>query len=203
MIAVNCAVEGDLDEVVARRLLGHVGLGCGPVFGREGKQTLRKGVNGYTSAARFHPWFLLVDLDDDEPCAGALVAGWAPAIPPLMRFRVAVKEIEAWLLADRSGFARFLSVSRDLIPRNPDSIADPKALVVETARRSGKRAVRDGLPPRVGSGRAVGPLYVSDLATFVRELWSIDDALASSDSLARCVRALSSLQGALKERASS
>lgn len=193
MTVVQCAVEGDLDEVIVRRLLGHVALDCGTVYGLMGKEHLRQRVQGYAAAALRAPWFVLVDLDDEAPCAGALVVDWLADPPPMMRFRVAVREAEAWLLADRVALARFLSVSRDVIPRTADELVDPKAVIVGVSRRSRSRAIREGLPPRPDSGRTIGPLYVTELSRFVREHWDVDAAAQSSDSLARCLAALSSL----------
>lgn len=184
---------GDLDEVVARRLLGHVGLDCGNVYGLMGKEHLRQRIGGYAAAARIAPWFVLVDLDHEGPCAGALVTAWLPVPPVMMRFRVAVREAEAWLLSDRMTLARFLSVSRDLIPNAADDLQDPKSTLVAIARRSRSRAMREGMAPRVDSGRKIGPLYVAELSRFVREQWNIDAAAVASESLARCVASLRTL----------
>jgi hypothetical protein len=93
-----------------------------------------------------------------------------------MAFRVAVHEVEAWLLADRANLARFLSVSRDILPRTVDEIRDPKATLVQIARRSRSRTIREGVPPRASSGRAIGPLYVTELSRFVQNRWDIDAA---------------------------
>lgn len=46
MTVVSCAVEGDLDEAVARRVLEHVALQSGTVYGRMGKQHLRRSIGG-------------------------------------------------------------------------------------------------------------------------------------------------------------
>ncbi len=155
-----------------------------------GKQHLRQRMPGYAAAARLAPWFVLVDLDQDAPCAAALVTEWLPAAPDMMRFRVAVREAEAWLLSDRIALARFLSVSRDVIPRRADELDNPKGALVAIARRSRSRAIRDGMAPRVDSGRTIGPLYVAELSRFVREHWNVDAAASESKSLARCVAAL-------------
>lgn len=192
MTIVSCAVEGDLDEAVLRRLLGSVALDCGPVYGLMGKEYLERRIDSYAAAARRAPWVVLVDLDDDS-CAAGLVAAWLPSPPSLMRLRVAVREVEAWLLADRRTLARFLSVSRDLIPRAPEAVEDPKRTLVDLARRSRSRSIRDGMAPRPDSGRSISPLYVAELSRFVREHWDIDAVTHCSDSLTRCVRALRSL----------
>lgn len=194
MTTVSCAVEGDLDEVVARRLLNHAALAAGTVYGRMGKQHLRNCIAGYAQAARYKSWFVLVDLDDEACCGAALVTAWLPEPPPLMKLRVAVREAEAWLLGDRVNLARFPNVSRALVPRDPDDLGDPKATMVGIARRSRTRATREGLPPREGSGRSIGPLYVAELARFVQAHWDIEAAAQGSDSLARCLRALADLR---------
>lgn len=170
MTTVSCAVEGALDEVIARRLLAHVGLVCGPIYAGEGKQRLRRRIRGYAHGARRDPWFVLVDLDHEHACAAALVDEWLPQVPALMRLRIAVREVEAWLLADRAGIATFLSISRDRIPRKVDELDDPKSLMISVASRSRRRAIREGVPPRAASGRSIGPLYVSELSRLV---WSI------------------------------
>jgi hypothetical protein len=190
---VSCAVEGDLDEAVARRLLSHVELTCGAVYGRSGKQKLRRSIAGYAQDANRANWFVLVDLDSDHPCASALVAEWLPVVPARMCLRVAVREAESWLLADRVGLASFLSVSRDRIPRDPDRIIDPKGVVTTVAKHSRTRGIREGIPPRPGSGRSIGPLYVAELSRFIREQWDVDTAIATSPSLGRCANALTTL----------
>jgi hypothetical protein len=111
----------------------------------------------------------------------------------LMRLRVAVREVEAWLLADRTGIAGFLSVSRDRVPRTVDELPDPKASMISIASRSRRRAIREGLPPRMASGRAIGPLYVSELSRFATEAWDVDAASTVSPSLFRCIRSLRTL----------
>jgi len=193
-MTVSCAVEGDLDAIVARKLLSQGGLSCGPIYGGEGKAAVRRSIHGYACGAKRSPWFVLVDLDDDHVCASSLVREWLPAIPELMSFRVAVREIEAWLLADRGGIASYLSVSPARIPRNPDELPEPKASMLSVARKSRIRAIREGVPPRPGSGRTIGPIYVTELARFVQEKWDVVAAAEVSPSLARCVAGLQALR---------
>lgn len=194
MTTVCCAVEGALDEVIVRRLLAHVGLGCGPIYGGEGKPHLRRSIGGYAHGARQGPWVVLVDLDHDHVCAAALVEEWLPDRPPMMRLRVAVREVESWLLADRMGMAGFLSVSRDRIPRMVDELNDPKSSLIGIAARSRRRVIRDGIPPRAASGRTIGPLYVTELSRFAVEVWDVEAASLVSPSLRRCISALGTLR---------
>jgi hypothetical protein len=86
-----------------------------------------------------------------------------------MCFRVAVRETEAWLLADRERLARFLGISTSRIPLDPEAMDDPKSLMVDLARHSRRREIREDMIPRSGSGRNVGPAYVSRLIEFVAE----------------------------------
>ncbi len=191
---VSCAVEGDLDATVARKLLSHVDLSSGPIYGGEGKAAVRRSIHGYACAAKRSPWFVLVDLDNDHVCASSLVTEWLPEIPALMSFRVAVREVEAWLLADRVGIASFLSVSPARIPANPDELDKPKASMLNIAGKSRIRTVREGVPPRLGSGRTIGPIYVTELSRFVQDRWDVAAASEVSPSLKRCLAGLQALR---------
>ena len=64
-VAVSGAVEGILDEAVVRRLTADLGIHVGAVFGRSGKPHLKARIDGYNRAARFSPWVVVVDLDND------------------------------------------------------------------------------------------------------------------------------------------
>jgi hypothetical protein len=114
-----------------------------------------------------------------------------------MCFRIAVRAIEAWLLADRERLATLLGVATNLLPGNPDEVGNPKTALVDLARRSRRRAIRDELVPRAGSGRAVGPLYTSRMIEFVEDTaagWRPEQAARQSDSLARCITRLRALR---------
>jgi hypothetical protein len=50
---VSAAVEGDLDEVVLRKIGAHIGFSVGSVYGRKGKPGLLRTLAGYNNAARF------------------------------------------------------------------------------------------------------------------------------------------------------
>jgi hypothetical protein len=194
-VLVTGAVEGDVDEAVLRRVLKHVGLSLGIVHGREGKQKLLQRLGGYNNAARFAPWVVLVDLGGDCPCAPPCVQAWLPAPSSQMCLRVAVRAVEAWLLADRERIANSLSISSRRVPDSPDSLAHPKTVLVNLARWSRSRAVREDLVPRQGSARSVGPLYTTRLIDFVgdeEDGWRPDQAAIRSDSLRRCIDRLRS-----------
>jgi hypothetical protein len=156
------------------------------IYGKRGKPDLRQRVGAYNRDAVRSPWIVLVDLDRDADCAPPLRALWLPRPAPMMCFRVAVRAMEAWLLADREQLARFLSVPAARVPLAPEAVPDPKRAVVDLAIHSRRRAIREDMVPRVGSGRPVGPAYASRLIEFVEDHWRPEIAAQSSDSLRRC-----------------
>lgn len=190
MLEFAGAGEGLLDRNVVERILGEVRASCGPFHGGNGKADLLRRLNGYNQAARFTPWFVLVDLDKDADCAPTAIGRWLPIPADQMHFRVAVKAVEAWLLADAERLAKFLSVSKARVPPQPELLDDPKATVIELARRSKNRRIREDLVPRPGSGRKVGAAYTSRMVEFVSDTgsgWRPLAAAGSAVSLNRCL----------------
>jgi hypothetical protein len=190
---IEAAVEGEVDAAVVERLADHLRKSVSAIYGKNGKSLIKKRISNYNDAARFRPWLVLVDLDNEYFCAPDLVAHWLPSRASFMRFRVAVREIEAWLMADRERFASFLSVKSSLIPTNPESLPFPKQIVVNLARNSRRRVIREDMVPRPGSGRNIGPAYVSRLIEYIRDQkagWRPDVAALQASSLKKCIRAL-------------
>ena len=194
---VSVVVEGPSDEGVVRAVLAACGLSVDMIHGRRGKGYIRSRISNYNLAAKRSPWFVLVDLDDVSACPAMVRHQWLPSLEELMVFRIAVVEVEAWLLADRERVASFLGVAEARIPSAPDVLADPKQQLVNLARRSKKRAIRQGLVPREGSGTAVGPTYASDVREFAMTMWRPDVAAGLSPSLARCLSRLRDLANRL------
>ncbi|MGW1814477.1 hypothetical protein ACWCQM_13075 [Streptomyces sp. NPDC002125] len=200
MNSVVIAVEGISDEGAVRSILKECGLSVSMVQGKSGKSSLLKKLHSYNQAAKFMPWFVLVDMDAVDDCVVANVQSWLPAPADLMVFRVAVAELESWLLADREAIADFLGVSVSKVPRNPDSLRDPKQEIINLARKSRRRDIREGLVPRLNSGASVGPTYASDIREFGLTLWRPRIAAAESPSLARCLQRVEQLATTLAGR---
>ena len=182
----SAAVEGVLDEGVLRRILVDLDLGLDRVFGQKGKAFLRERIGGFNHDARFRPWIVVVDLDRDAECPAALVEDWLPQPAHLMCFRVAVRELESWLLADTEALAGFLGIRKILIPAGPDLLDDPKQVLVSLAAKARRADIRRDLVPRPASGRSIGPGYTSRMLEFVQDHWSPAVAEINSDSLRRC-----------------
>jgi len=190
---ISAAVEGIVDEAVVRRLIAHAGGTPGAVYGRQGKSLLRQRIAGYNNAAQRVPWIVLVDLDRDADCAPPLRNAWLPQPASHLCFRVAVREVESWLLADVERLADFLGVSRSRVPAQPESLNDPKETLVNLARTSRRRDIREDLVPRPEGGRRVGPAYSSRLIEFVSGRWRPEIAARRAESLRRAIACLTRL----------
>ena len=189
MATVTVAVEGPLDVEIARLILATAGHELLVPYVLRGKAALDERLPDYNEAARFSRWLVLRDLDQDAPSACDLVTALLPRRSPLMRLRVAVHEAEAWLMGDRKTIADYLAVAESRIPLNPDALAGAKQELVNLARHSRNRDIREGMVPQQNL-RTVGPGYQTLMTQFIVERWSPKRASKHSDSLRRCLRAV-------------
>ena len=136
------------------------------------------------------PYLILTDLDYNE-CAPTLIKEWLPETKnPNLIFRIAVREVESWVLADRLGFAKFLGISQNKMPKKPDELSDPKAHLINLARASRKRDLREDIIPKRGSTAKQGPAYNERLVSFVEAAWNPSTARQFSPSLERTLKAI-------------
>jgi hypothetical protein len=181
---VNLAVEDELSEAVARKLVRASGgqLAVANTYRRGGYGYLKSKIQAFNNASRFTPFFVLTDLDAGG-CAPELVAGWLGGVERQenLLLRVAVREVEAWLLADRTGFGKFLGLSPDALPEKTDAIKDPKRELLTLVAISKNREIKEDILPPVG--RKIGPGYNSRLAYFVFNLWNPSEAKRNNSSL--------------------
>jgi len=192
------AVETGVRVIVSRRFGERNHPDCGQTVDLALIFSLLSGAVALLFFHRFAPWIILIDLDDDDDCAPPYRKSCLPRPAPYMCFRVAVREIESWLLADRERLAKFLSVRVSRIPLDLEKLDSPKSTMVEIARHSRRRGIREDMVPRPGSGRKVGPAYTSQLIEFAGDSkrgWRPTVAAKTSDSLNRCVRCLLRLIG--------
>lgn len=188
-LTVSLAVEGPSDEPVIRRLVTDHAFEVQQVLGLKGKGYLDTKLAAYNAAARHGAWLVVRDLDQDAECGAELARELLPKPSKGMRFRIAVRAVEAWLLADAAGVARYFRVPRHSVPLDPDALKDPKRALVDMCRGSKVRAIREDMVPAEGTTARVGPGYVARIGEFAAE-WSWKDAAKKSDSLNRCVKRL-------------
>lgn len=189
-------VEGITDEPVLKKIFRLAGVNPAHIYIAGGKSKILNKIQAYNNAGRHHPWVVLVDLDSPNECAPELLSRYINNFSPLFIMRIAVQAVESWLMADRSNFARFFSVPVHHIPDNPDLIISPKDFLVNLARMSRKKYIKQDMVPDAESGRRVGRAYPSRLIEFALDDangWRPEIARRSSDSLTRCIQAIESL----------
>ena len=185
------AVEDQLSEAVGRRLLEYLGMNSTATIGKRGFGYLKRRAPNLNQTAKGFPVFLLTDLDSPNQCPPGLISDWlrSPRNEALI-FRVAVMEIESWVMADRQAFASFIGVSLVRIPMEPDSVNNPKEFVLNLARRHAKPGLRNALVPSPGSTASIGPEYNPKMIEFVSQRWNAQRAAKVSASLQRAISAV-------------
>ncbi len=200
-VPITLAVEDELSEHLLRALLIQTKRNflIGTVYGKRGAGYLKQKLPAFNNAAKGSGFLLLTDLDSCV-CVPKLIQDWfvcALSEYPKRKhcnlaFRVAVREIESWVLADREQFAEYFGLAKQLIPEQTDTISDPKQFLLQIVARCRKRSLRDDIVPKAGDKRRVGPDYSGRLGEFVQTRWRAETAILHSASLERtwnCLRA--------------
>jgi hypothetical protein len=192
---INLVVEDALSEAICLRLLAHHSLDAGFVYGKEGYGFIKTRLRGFNHAAKGMSYLVLTDLDRFN-CAPEVWNDWLPGITrhSNLIFRVAVREVEAWLLADIESLRRFFGLKGRPSFADPDHVLDPKHELLAMASKSPKRMLRESVVFQNRQGNLVqGPDYNASLLRFVQTDWNISNAIGKSDSLHRAARAISRL----------
>ena len=137
----------------------------------------------------------LTDLDTVD-CAPSLIRDWfsIPSgdtlnLPSEVVFRVAVREVEAWLLADRRALAQFLGIPEANFSNAPEDLPDPKTYLLNVIRRKGRKKWQRRMLPQSPTA-SIGPEYNRRLSEFIRTRWDPLRAAHISRSLERTIEAL-------------
>lgn len=197
---ITLAVEDTLSETVATRLLNDYlpGVSVREVVGRQGIGYIRQRMRDLNQIALYeNPVLVVADLDRIQDCAASRVGRLSvglTAIAPNLLIRIAVLEIESWIMADREGVARWLRIATNTIPRNPESLPDPKRTLVQVASRSRNRSLREAISPHQETGtHRTGPGYNETVGGFVTQLWNPEAARCNSSSLDRAILRIAEL----------
>ena len=135
--SVILAVEDTLSDAVSTKILESFGIEIMLRIGFKGNSYLKQKAPSLNQTARgSYDVFMLTDLDSPQNCPPQLIQSWIRA--PLNSgffLRVAVMEVESWIMADRSALARFLSIPVRRIPSNTDDIDNPKEFLVSACTK--------------------------------------------------------------------
>jgi len=194
-IFINLAVEDLLSEFVLREIIkqSQRPFVIGNCLCHGGYGYLKKNIHAFNNAARGMPFLVLTDLNSTE-CPPTLIKKWLPFPKhPNLLFRVAVREVEAWLLAHREAFALFLGISEKLIPQEIEAVADPKQLLINLTAKSKNRKIREAIVPPAEKTVTMGPDYNEKLKEFINNYWQAERAAQYSPSLQRTINAITTL----------
>jgi hypothetical protein len=157
-----------------------------------GVTRFRDSLPRYSEQARFVQPVLCI-ADTDGQCAVGLLRDWVPeAAAGRLLVRLAVTEAESWALADAEEFSSALAVPLNKIPRDPEGVVDAKGAVLQLARRSKNRRIRDEVVSATDPGKP-GTGYNLHLCEFVMTRWRPTVAAGSSPSLQRAAARLAAL----------
>lgn len=183
---INLVVEDSIQETTARKVLTRYApqITVGKALGGRGAGYIDNRIEQFIRSAGPIPFIVFRDLDQLE-CAPLLSRLLLPrGSSDRLLLCIAVREVEAWLIADRDNLKTYLGVSK--LESGAESILNPKEYLIKIARRSRRKSIRDGLVP---TGSAVrGKLYNAILLQFVINHWDTEKARRGSSSLERFIR---------------
>ena len=155
-------------------------------------QLKKKTANILRMALEAHLFSLIITDLDKISCAPKLIKSWfnmsSEQLPDKIIFRVAVREIESWVMADKTAFAKFMNISEANFSEAPDTLDDPKQYLFSVIKKHGnKKWQREMLPT---DSSAVGPLYNCKISEFITNKWSVKKAAEKSPSLLRAINSI-------------
>ncbi len=160
-----------------------------------GNGNLAKKCPSFLNMAKSGLYVVCVTDLDTIGCPCFLLAEWfglpasrASSLPEKLIFRIAVREIESWIMADIHGWSEFIEIPAANFSQTPDELSDPKQFLLGVLRNKGKKKKHAEMLPRGVSH--IGPRYNETLCRFVETTWSPERAAKHSPSLKRAIHAL-------------
>ena len=192
MTPIAIATEDELSEAVALRLVAELTEPCCVThkLRKNGFGYLRSRMDSWREMAEHQVVLVLTDLDQ-LACPLTLFDGWVgeARLPQQLLLRIAVREVEAWALADHEAMRTLMGPKGVLAPL-PDGLPDPKLALLKLAKRA-PRVVRDDLLRDLADGGlAPGLGFNARLVSWVMNDWDPQRAAERSPSLARARRRL-------------
>ncbi|MDR0737697.1 MAG: DUF4276 family protein [Prevotellaceae bacterium] len=160
---------------------------------------VRSKMDEFNNLSLANPVILLTDLDA-ETCAPQLVRQLIKKDKnDHFILNIAVDEAEAWLMADREGFAEYFKIKiEDMPPAHQTKQGGRKALTEmkfdykpslflthELVKKIKHAELKQQLTPKKGATK--GPEYNSCLLPFIQYKWDITNARRNANSLDRMI----------------
>lgn len=200
---VYIAGEDDATRAIIVRLIEDYApnlniLGYLPARGSQVKSS----IHIYNQLAQTYPVILLTDLDN-EPCGPIGKKKLLGNLTQAQDFviNLAIDEVEAWLMADRNGFARYFGVPIDKIPLSaPQKMSGSKALPelsvgvksswlfthqLMSFSSNAERKAQVAVSPNDKNSK--GKEYNTAVVPFIHGVWDPEVARQASDSLNRMI----------------
>ena len=185
MTPIAIATEDALSEAIARRLIADIPTpyAIQHSLGKQGNGYLRSKMGSWCQMAQYRVMLVLTDLDRAN-CLVEFRDQWLVADPPQnLLLRIAVREVESWVLADHVAM-RALIGAKGVLPAAPDELLDPKQSLLKLAKSAPKN-IREDLLKTIDGNLAQGLGYNARLTEWVRSEWSPQRASERSPSLLR------------------
>lgn len=186
MTPIAIATEDELSEAIAMRLIAEVPEPHQITLKlrKNGFGYLRSKMDSWRQMAAQQVIVVLTDLDRAN-CLVDFRNEWLSKkpLPANLLFRVAVREVESWVLADHIAL-RTLIGTKGTLPALPDELPDPKQFLLQLAKTAPK-AVREDLIKTAQGHLAQGLGYNARLTELVGSQWCPQRAAERSPSLAR------------------
>lgn len=194
MIQVALAIEDDLSRAIGLRLLAELPIPLTPnlILQKGGFGYLKSGMKSWREISQRQIVLILTDLDR-VACPLALRADWLGETPPPanLLLRIAVREVESWVLADHDAMRKLIG-SKGTLPPLPDNLPDPKQHFLKLAKFA-PRKIRQDLVKETGAVASQGIGYNACLTEWVQSVWSPERASKRSPSLERTRKRLREL----------
>ena len=186
MMKVALAIEDDLSKAIGLRLLAELPIPVTPnlILHKGGSGYLRSRMDSWRELSEHQIVLILTDLDR-VACPLALRTDWLGKTPrpANLVLRIAVREVESWVLADHVAMRKLIG-SKGTLPPQPDDLPDPKQYFLKLAKLA-PRQIREDLVKDSGAVAGQGIGYNTCLTAWVKSVWSPERASERSPSLAR------------------
>lgn len=194
MMEVALAIEDDLTKAVGLRLLAELPVPITPnlILHKGGSGYLKSRMDSWRKISQRQVVLLITDLDRTA-CPLALRTDWLGKThtPANLMLRIAVREVESWVLADHVAVRKLIG-DKGTLPHLPDDLADPKQHFLNIAKLA-PRQVRQDLVRESGAVSSQGIGYNACLTAWVQSVWCPERAAERSPSLQRTRRRLNEL----------